>query len=158
MESEPPAPKAPPPQEEAQEEDEEAEEGDDDEESDGERTVILDRLSPPPEQPSPSPLAQSTTPQETPTHAQLSASHSRHSSDADASQTPAAEGHGAKRSKVKHTADAERIVAKVWATVGDLLMPGHTFNVSGADASRRPPRAKETMYAFLICRSYIRID
>lgn len=39
---------------------------------------------------------------------------------------------------------------KIWATVGDLIMPGHPFDVSSsASAGTKPPRAKETMYVLI---------
>jgi len=37
--------------------------------------------------------------------------------------------------------------SKIWATVGDLIMPGNHFSASGT-SNTRPPRAKETMYAY----------
>lgn len=70
--------------------------------------------------------------------------------------------HSAK--KTRRTNDVERIVvcydkhcerclvsdlnsqSKIWATVGDLIMPGNSFNASGSSGSR-PPRSKETMYS-----------
>ncbi|KAH9058815.1 hypothetical protein EDB87DRAFT_1625503 [Lactarius vividus] len=50
--------------------------------------------------------------------------------------------HSAK--KIRVTGDVERIVSKIWATVGDLIMPGNPFNAAGTSAAR-PPRAKETI-------------
>jgi len=74
-------------------------------------------------------------------------------------RTPRA--HSAK--KIRVTGDVERIVvchdvcarcfisdstqSKIWATVGDLVMPGNTFSTSGTSGAR-PPRAKETMYDY----------
>ncbi|KAI9456499.1 hypothetical protein BJY52DRAFT_1275772 [Lactarius psammicola] len=55
-------------------------------------------------------------------------------------RTPRA--HSAK--KIRVTGDVERIVSKIWATVGDLVMPGNPFSTSGASGTR-PPRAKETI-------------
>ncbi|KAI9442522.1 hypothetical protein H4582DRAFT_2202611 [Lactarius indigo] len=55
-------------------------------------------------------------------------------------RTPRA--HSAK--KIRVTGDVERIVSKIWATVGDLIMPGNPFSASGTDGAR-PPRAKETI-------------
>ncbi|KAI0268790.1 hypothetical protein BC834DRAFT_653438 [Gloeopeniophorella convolvens] len=52
--------------------------------------------------------------------------------------------HAYPNKKIRITNDVERIVAKIWATVGDLVMPGNPFNVSGNGAPR-PPRAKETI-------------
>ncbi|KAI0305425.1 hypothetical protein B0F90DRAFT_1058097 [Multifurca ochricompacta] len=34
--------------------------------------------------------------------------------------------------------------SKIWSTVGELIMPGNPFTMSGSDRSR-PPRAKETI-------------
>jgi hypothetical protein len=36
--------------------------------------------------------------------------------------------------------------SKIWATVGDLIMPGNSFGTSGSGGPR-PLRAKETMYS-----------
>lgn len=64
--------------------------------------------------------------------------------------------------KIRITNDVERIVvcdnkfferhpsdlksqSKIWATVGDVIMPGNSFGASGSGGSR-PLRAKETMY------------
>lgn len=55
-------------------------------------------------------------------------------------RTPRA--HSAK--KIRVTGDVERIVSKIWATVGDLIMPGNPFSASGTSGAR-PPRAKETI-------------
>ncbi|GBE81385.1 hypothetical protein SCP_0311140 [Sparassis crispa] len=49
-----------------------------------------------------------------------------------------------RRSKVKVTTELEHIVSKIWATIGEVVMPGCRFDVSGA-GSNRPPRAKETI-------------
>ncbi|KAI0051252.1 hypothetical protein FA95DRAFT_1602923 [Auriscalpium vulgare] len=50
----------------------------------------------------------------------------------------------AKTQKVRITSDVERIIAKIWTTVGDIIMPGHPFDVSGKGPNK-PPRAKETI-------------
>lgn len=69
-----------------------------------------------------------------------------------------------KRSRVRITNEVERIVVgpphacskpsncldhlqtKIWSTVGDIIMPGHPFDISGSSGSGKyPPRAKETM-------------
>ncbi|RDB24854.1 hypothetical protein Hypma_008095 [Hypsizygus marmoreus] len=47
--------------------------------------------------------------------------------------------------KVKVNSDVERITAKIWATVGDIIMPGHPFDPSDAGINSKPPRAKETI-------------
>ncbi|KAI0633628.1 hypothetical protein C8Q77DRAFT_1217966 [Trametes polyzona] len=50
------------------------------------------------------------------------------------------------RSKVKVTTELERIVEKMWATVGEIIMPGHPFDALGKSTNKsKPPRAKETM-------------
>ncbi|KAI0371053.1 hypothetical protein BV20DRAFT_1035409 [Pilatotrama ljubarskyi] len=60
------------------------------------------------------------------------------------------------RSKVKVTTELERIVVsrsllrskgeKIWATVGEIIMPGHPFDALGKSTNKsKPPRAKETM-------------
>ncbi|KAI0281004.1 hypothetical protein BGY98DRAFT_960479 [Russula aff. rugulosa BPL654] len=46
--------------------------------------------------------------------------------------------------KIRITNDVERIVSKIWATVGDVIMPGNSFGASGSGGSR-PLRAKETI-------------
>ncbi|KAI0029713.1 hypothetical protein K488DRAFT_88464 [Vararia minispora EC-137] len=46
--------------------------------------------------------------------------------------------------KVRITTDVERIVAKIWSTVGDIIMPGHKYDVSGTTVMK-PPRAKATI-------------
>ncbi|KAI6032821.1 hypothetical protein F5J12DRAFT_887699 [Pisolithus orientalis] len=43
-------------------------------------------------------------------------------------------------SKVKVTPELERIVAKIWSTVGEIILPGSPYS-NGA----KPPRAKETL-------------
>lgn len=75
-------------------------------------------------------------------------------------RTPRA--HSAK--KIRVTGDVERIVvchvngcarcfvsdptqSKIWASVGDLIMPGNPFSSSGISGAR-PPHAKETMYDY----------
>ena len=35
--------------------------------------------------------------------------------------------------------------AKIWATMGDAIMPGHSYDLSGRGIGSKPPRAKETM-------------
>ncbi|KAI5118064.1 hypothetical protein M0805_006327 [Coniferiporia weirii] len=50
-----------------------------------------------------------------------------------------------RKSRMKITTDVERIVAKIWSTVGDIIMPGHPFNTAAAAATNKPPRAKETI-------------
>lgn len=44
--------------------------------------------------------------------------------------------------KIRITNDVERIVLKIWTTVGDVIMPGNSFGISGGGGSR-PLRAKE---------------
>lgn len=41
-----------------------------------------------------------------------------------------------------------RLQAKIWATMGDVIMPGHPYRTTG-DGSR-PPRAKQTMCVYLM--------
>ncbi|KAL5523982.1 hypothetical protein ACEPAG_8155 [Sanghuangporus baumii] len=47
--------------------------------------------------------------------------------------------------RVKITTDVERIATKIWATVGDVIMPGHPFSTAAAATTNKPPRAKETI-------------
>ena len=68
-----------------------------------------------------------------------------------------------RRAKVKVTTELENVVvsdiaryhwltfahdefnqARIWTTIGETIMPGHRFDVSGS-SSAKPPRAKETM-------------
>ncbi|KZP34297.1 hypothetical protein FIBSPDRAFT_1035367 [Athelia psychrophila] len=52
----------------------------------------------------------------------------------------------ARQSKVKINSEMERIAAKIWATVGEIIMPGNHFDTSGSGpASSKPPRAKDTL-------------
>ncbi|KAI0700947.1 hypothetical protein BC835DRAFT_323423 [Cytidiella melzeri] len=48
------------------------------------------------------------------------------------------------KTRFKITTEVERIVSKIWSSMGDTIMPGHSFDVSGA-GSNKPPRAKETI-------------
>ncbi|KAF8210097.1 hypothetical protein K438DRAFT_1665096 [Mycena galopus ATCC 62051] len=50
-----------------------------------------------------------------------------------------------KKGKVRVNAEVERIVAKIWSSAGDLIMPGHPFDTSGTGSGSKPPRAKETI-------------
>ncbi|KIY50170.1 hypothetical protein FISHEDRAFT_57518 [Fistulina hepatica ATCC 64428] len=51
-----------------------------------------------------------------------------------------------KKQKIRITADVERIVTKIWQTVGTVIMPNHPFDVSGqGNANMRPPVAKVTI-------------
>ncbi|KAJ7622831.1 hypothetical protein DFH06DRAFT_1059710 [Mycena polygramma] len=50
-----------------------------------------------------------------------------------------------KKGKVRVNTEVERIVAKIWSSVGDLIMPGHPFNTTGSGTGSKPPRAKETI-------------
>ncbi|KAF8844765.1 hypothetical protein BDN67DRAFT_1007928 [Paxillus ammoniavirescens] len=45
-----------------------------------------------------------------------------------------------KTPKVRMTPELERIVTKIWSTVGDIIMPGNPFS-----SGTKPPRAKETL-------------
>ncbi|KAI0321081.1 hypothetical protein OF83DRAFT_1101473 [Amylostereum chailletii] len=49
-----------------------------------------------------------------------------------------------KKQKIRVTADVERIVTKIWSSVGEIIMPGHPYDVSGG-GDTKPPRAKETI-------------
>ncbi|OAX40838.1 hypothetical protein K503DRAFT_798455 [Rhizopogon vinicolor AM-OR11-026] len=100
---------------------------------DGEQTVVLKKL---PSSSHPEPiLAESNTPPETPlpAHPEL--------------PTPAAVPPGsARKPKVRMNSEIERIVTKIWSTVGDIIMPGHPFDPTGSvSGGSKPPRAKETI-------------
>ena len=36
--------------------------------------------------------------------------------------------------------------SKIWATVGEVIMPGNPFDLNGSGIGVKPPRAKETLY------------
>ncbi|KAJ7925161.1 hypothetical protein B0H13DRAFT_2183798 [Mycena leptocephala] len=50
-----------------------------------------------------------------------------------------------KKGKLRVNTEVERIVAKIWLSAGDLIMPGHPFDTSGTGSGSKPPRAKETI-------------
>ncbi|KAI0768667.1 hypothetical protein BD413DRAFT_614186 [Trametes elegans] len=61
-------------------------------------------------------------------------------------ETPAQGAGTSHRHKVKVTTELERAVEKIWATVGEIIMPGHPFDALGKSTNKgKPPRAKETM-------------
>lgn len=66
------------------------------------------------------------------------------------SQTDATTPATGRKQKLRITNDTERIAAKIWTTVGELIMPGHPFNTAAAATTNKPPRAKETMFVFLL--------
>ncbi|KAK0461409.1 uncharacterized protein EV420DRAFT_1531880 [Desarmillaria tabescens] len=47
------------------------------------------------------------------------------------------------KARLRINTEVERIVAKIWATMGDVIMPGHPYRTTG-DGSK-PPRAKQTI-------------
>ncbi|KZT27974.1 hypothetical protein NEOLEDRAFT_1167693 [Neolentinus lepideus HHB14362 ss-1] len=53
---------------------------------------------------------------------------------------PTGTAESARKPKVRITTEVERVVVKIWATVGELIMPGHPYT-----APNKPPRAKETL-------------
>ncbi|KAI0356316.1 hypothetical protein OH77DRAFT_1495639 [Trametes cingulata] len=97
-----------------------------------EPTVVLQKapLSSPPEEPRPASPVQVSKPEP--------AEH--------IPSAPAAEPPTTHRPRVKVTTELERIVEKIWATVGEIIMPGHPFDALGKSTNKsKPPRAKETM-------------
>ncbi|KAG0708318.1 hypothetical protein DFH29DRAFT_891901 [Suillus ampliporus] len=100
---------------------------------DGEQTVVLKKL-PSSSTQNPTP-PDSTTPPETPlpAHPEL--------------QTPAVvPPESARKPKVRMNAEIEKIVTKIWSTVGEIIMPGHPFDPTGSvSGGSKPPRAKETL-------------
>ncbi|KAK0485657.1 hypothetical protein IW261DRAFT_739447 [Armillaria novae-zelandiae] len=50
--------------------------------------------------------------------------------------------------RLRVNTEVERIVAKIWATMGDVIMPGHPYRTAG-DGSK-PPRAKQTMCVYFV--------
>ncbi|KAG6857265.1 hypothetical protein H0H87_007098 [Tephrocybe sp. NHM501043] len=47
--------------------------------------------------------------------------------------------------KLTINSDVERFTARIWATIGDMIMPGHSFDKSQSGTGNKPPRAKETI-------------
>ncbi|KAF9051001.1 hypothetical protein BDZ89DRAFT_1056899 [Hymenopellis radicata] len=47
--------------------------------------------------------------------------------------------------KLRINAEVERIVVKIWTTMGDTIMPGHPFETGSSGDGPKPPRAKETI-------------
>ncbi|KLO19550.1 hypothetical protein SCHPADRAFT_992788 [Schizopora paradoxa] len=117
-----------------------------------EKTIVLQKappVTPPPPRPSsvventPSPTPQESLPLPPPSQDVRSprpVTPMRPQSASDVA-TPATE----RKSKLRITSDTERIVAKIWTTMADIIMPGHPFNVATAATSNKPPRAKETI-------------
>ncbi|OBZ66565.1 hypothetical protein A0H81_13479 [Grifola frondosa] len=105
-------------------------------EEQAEQTIVLKRISSPPA------ALERHSPVMTPGEASPSQSPSPSlSSSPQLTETPVH-----KRSKLKVTTELERIVSKIWVIVGELIMPGHPFDVTDAGTSKkRPPRAKETI-------------
>ncbi|TFK44596.1 hypothetical protein BDQ12DRAFT_708501 [Crucibulum laeve] len=51
-----------------------------------------------------------------------------------------------KQTKTRITSEVERIVFRIWTTVGDIIMPGHPFDTSGVTTiGKKPPLAQETL-------------
>ncbi|KAJ7188389.1 hypothetical protein C8R46DRAFT_1054631, partial [Mycena filopes] len=50
-----------------------------------------------------------------------------------------------RKGKMRINTEVERIVAKIWSAAGDLIMPGHPFDIAGTGSGNKPPRAKETL-------------
>ncbi|KAF9245043.1 hypothetical protein BU15DRAFT_41630 [Melanogaster broomeanus] len=94
-----------------------------------EKTVVLQKIpssTPLPDDPPGSPSPADAHPQSTITPPLASAKRPPES----ISKTP----------KVRMTPELERIVTKIWSTVGDIIMPGNPFS-----SGTKPPRAKETL-------------
>ncbi|KAG1777023.1 hypothetical protein EV702DRAFT_299960 [Suillus placidus] len=100
---------------------------------DQEQTVVLKKL-PSSLPPNPTP-PEGTTPPETPlpTNPEL--------------QTPTAgPPESVRKPKVRMNVEIEKIVVRIWSTVGEIIMPGHPFDLTGSISGRsKPPRAKETL-------------
>ncbi|KAH8119461.1 hypothetical protein DFH11DRAFT_1722966 [Phellopilus nigrolimitatus] len=125
-------------------------------EDEGEQTIVLAKapaLATPPPMPFLPPLPESPPPAAAPAAIPLPSTPPRdHEPAIESGPTPA---HGSgvpptpgtgRKSRVRVTSDVERIVTKIWSTVGDVIMPGHPFNTASAATTNKPPRAKETMY------------
>ncbi|KAG6862285.1 hypothetical protein C0995_015982 [Termitomyces sp. Mi166 len=48
-----------------------------------------------------------------------------------------------KQPKLRVNSEVERIVTRIWTTVGDMIMPGHPFGTFQGSAGSKPPRARE---------------
>ncbi|KAG2364372.1 hypothetical protein BDR07DRAFT_1401546 [Suillus spraguei] len=100
---------------------------------DGEQTVVLKKL--------PSSLPSNFTPTEgsTPPETPLTANSEL--------QTPASgPPESARKPKVRMNMEIEKIVVKIWSTLGEIIMPGHPFDPTGSiSGGSKPPRAKETL-------------
>ncbi|KAF8070274.1 hypothetical protein FPV67DRAFT_1009151, partial [Lyophyllum atratum] len=115
-----------------EEEETDDQEGEEDEEHDeeDEKTVVLRK-----------PLPESRTPEPQTSHpASLPEVSIQESPTPFPSGTP-----GAIHGKVRVNSEVERITAKIWSTVGDIIMPGHPFNTTNHGVGSRPPRAKESI-------------
>ncbi|KAI0958168.1 hypothetical protein AcV7_004057 [Taiwanofungus camphoratus] len=98
---------------------------------DEERTVVL---------PKPPPLTQpSWLPEEPTTPAEARDEPASHMGPCPPVETPS---NSNKRPKIKVTTELESIISKIWASIGELIMPGRRFDASGGN---KHPRAKETI-------------
>ncbi|KAI0081999.1 hypothetical protein K474DRAFT_1634730 [Panus rudis PR-1116 ss-1] len=49
-----------------------------------------------------------------------------------------------RKAKLKVTTELELIVSRIWSSMGEIIMPGHPFDVNGTGGPK-PPHAKETI-------------
>lgn len=115
---------------------------DDEEDDDNDKTVVLDK---PLEAPSRTPPVHASDKPHSPADEPSPSSPTSGKPAQDQDMAHTLEGTAEKKTKFRVTADVERIVAKIWATVGDVVMPGHSFDLSASGSGAKPPRAKETM-------------
>ncbi|KAG8889884.1 hypothetical protein FRB98_002238 [Tulasnella sp. 332] len=52
--------------------------------------------------------------------------------------------------------EVEEIVQKLWVTVGEVVLPGHKYDIGLGKENGTPPRALETMYALIFASSILR--
>jgi hypothetical protein len=100
---------------------------------DGEQTVVLNKL---PSSLPPNPaLPDDAMPPETPL-----------SANPDSQTLAPGPPESARKPKIRMVAEIEKIVVKIWSTVGEIIMPGHPFDPTGSiSGGSKPPRAKETL-------------
>ncbi|THH08150.1 hypothetical protein EW145_g2897 [Phellinidium pouzarii] len=119
----------------------------DDADDEDERTIILEKppaaATPPPVLPS-SPSRTMSSPRRIPTTPPRSKEGTYPETPGRTPGMTATPGTG-KKAHMKITTDVERIAAKIWSTVGDVIMPGHPFSTAAAATTNKPPRAKETI-------------
>ncbi|KAG2031280.1 hypothetical protein BDR03DRAFT_972841, partial [Suillus americanus] len=100
---------------------------------DGKQTVVLKKL-PSSLLPNPTP-PEGTTPPETPLPV-----------NSELQTRGAGPPESARKPKIRMNVEIEKIVTKIWSTVGEIITPGHPFDPTGSiSGGSKPPRPKETL-------------